>query len=239
MDHMALAESPLGAVVPIAGTDPLTGREFEHFAYVPNPLPTEVELRSATWKQVAGAEAALGRLDQASQQFPERRCCGGPHSDERAQSTSALEGTYSPFETVLASEPEDRRSLPMELREVLNYVVAAEEGFTWVQDRPITVGLIEHLQSVLVARHAGRTPRCGDHPREAGLHRFTGTTDRGFPLRPHRRREAPLLVAAQTGLTGSISDQWIYLRSCALRWRTISSKRSIPSSTGMAVLGGC
>ena len=43
----------------------------------------------------------------------------------------------------------------MELREVLNYVVAAEEGFTWVQDRPITVGLIEHLQSVLVADTQG------------------------------------------------------------------------------------
>jgi Fic family protein len=59
---------------------------------------------------------------------------------------------------VLASEPEERRGLPVEVREVLNYVVAAEEGFAWVRDRPITVALLEGLQRTLVAN----TP--GDHP---------------------------------------------------------------------------
>ena len=118
---------------------------------MPDPLPAEVGLRSSTWKQVAAAEAALGRLDQASQQFPEPTLLRRPALRREAQSTSALEGTYAPFETVLASDPEDRRGLSVELREVLNYVVAAEEGFTWVKDRPITVGLMEHLQGVLVA----------------------------------------------------------------------------------------
>jgi hypothetical protein len=47
----------------------------------------------------------------------------------------------------MASELEDRRGLPVEVREVLNYVVAAEEGFAWVADRPITVGLIERLHN--------------------------------------------------------------------------------------------
>jgi Fic family protein len=63
---------------------------------------------------------------------------------------------------VLVSETEDRRGLPVEVREVLNYVVAAEEGFDWVRERPITVGLVERLQGLLVAgtpserRDAGR-----------------------------------------------------------------------------------
>ena len=151
MDHAALSGSPIGTVVPINGTDPLTGRAFDHFAYVPSPLPTGVQLRSSTWKEVTAAEAALGRLDQASQQFPEPALLRRPALRREAQSTSALEGTYAPFETVLASEPEERRSLSLELREVLNYVVAAEEGFGWVTERPITVGLIERLQGVLVA----------------------------------------------------------------------------------------
>ena len=73
-----------------------------------------------------------------------------------------MEGTFAPFETVLASEPDERRGLPVEVREVLNYVVAAEEGFAWVDERPITVGVIERLQATLVAntpselRDAGR-----------------------------------------------------------------------------------
>lgn len=137
--------------MPINGTDPLTGQAFDYFAYVPEVLPAALELRSATWSQVAAAEGALGRLDQASQQFPEPALLRRPALRREAQSTSALEGTYAPFETVLASEPEERRGLSLELREILNYVVAAEEGFTWAKDRPITVGLIERLQGVLVA----------------------------------------------------------------------------------------
>jgi Fic family protein len=199
MDHVGLAGSPLGTVVPISGTDPLTGRHFDHFAYVPSPLPTKAELRSSTWKQVAAAEAALGRLDQASQQFPEPALLRRPALRREAQSTSALEGTYAPFETVLASEPEDRRGLSVELREVLNYVVAAEEGFSWVQDRPITVGLVEHLQGVLVAD----TPSERYDPgkvRERQV--FIGS--RGLPIEDSRFVPPP----PGAGLRAAVSD-WI------------------------------
>lgn len=137
--------------MPISGTDGLTARHYSHFAFLPDPLPRAVALSSAAWTQVAAAEGALGRLDQAGQQFPEPSLLRRPALRREAQSTSALEGTFAPFETVLASEPEDRRHLPADLREVLNYVVAAEEGFAWVRDRPITVGLIERLQQTLVA----------------------------------------------------------------------------------------
>jgi Fic family protein len=151
MDHEALSRSPIGDVIPINGMDPLNGRHFEHYAYLPAPLPHEIELRSSTWSQVVAAEAALGRLDQVSQQFPEPALLRRPALRREAQSTSALEGTYAPFETVLASDPEERRGLSVELREVLNYVVAAEEGFSWIVERPLSLGLIERLQAVLVA----------------------------------------------------------------------------------------
>lgn len=162
MDLESLQNSPIGTLVPIAGTDGVTGRHYDHFAFLPHPLPRSVELASATWTRVAAAEAALGRLDQAAQQVPEPSLLRRPALRREAQSTSALEGTFAPFETVLASEPEERRGLSVEVREVLNYVVAAEEGFAWVDERPITVGVIERLQATLVAntpselRDAGR-----------------------------------------------------------------------------------
>jgi Fic family protein len=202
VDHKALEDSPLGTVVPISGTDPLTARQFEHFAYVANPLPNELELRSSTWKQVATAEAALGRLDQASQQFPEPALLRRPALRREAQSTSALEGTYAPFETVLVSEPEDRQGLPVELREVLNYVVAAEEGFTWARNRPITVGLTERLQGVLVADTPGE--RC-----DAGKVRerqvFIGSP--GLPIENSRFVPPP----PGPGLKAAVTDwvEWV------------------------------
>ncbi|HZO37019.1 MAG TPA: Fic/DOC family N-terminal domain-containing protein [Solirubrobacteraceae bacterium] len=162
MDLDALGQSPIGQLVPISGTDATTGRHYDYFAFLPDPLPRTLELASATWTQVAAAEAALGRLDQAAQQVPEPSLLRRPALRQEAQSTSALEGTFAPFEVVLDSEPEDRHGLTVEVREVLNYVVAAEHGFSWVRERPITVGLIERLQKTLVSdtpsqhRDAGR-----------------------------------------------------------------------------------
>lgn len=202
MDHQALSASPIGTVVPISGTDPLNGRAFEHFAYTPAPLPSEASLRSATWNTVVAAEAALGRLDQAAQQFPQPALLRRPALRREAQSTSALEGTYAPFETVLASEPEDRPGLPVEVREVLNYVVAAEEGFAWVADRPITVGLIERLQGVLVANTPGERYDAGTvRSRQV----FIGS--RGLPI--EESRFVPPPPGAQ--LRASIGDwiEWI------------------------------
>jgi Fic family protein len=162
VDVDSLRASPIGRLIPINGTDGDTGRHYEHFAFLPEPLPRSIELSSRTWTQVSAAEAALGRLDQAAKQIPEPALLRRPALRREAQSTSALEGTFAPFEAVMASEPEERGALPVEVREVLNYVVAAEEGFDWVRDRPITVGLIERLQQMLVAntpsehRDAGR-----------------------------------------------------------------------------------
>ena len=151
MDRTAITKSPIGDVIPIAGVDPRTGDNYSHFAYVPDPLPDELPLESATWTVVSRAEAALARLDQASQQVPNPPLLRQPALRREAQSTNALEGTFAPFEEVLDSEVEDRGGqLSAEMRANLNYVVAAEEGFHWVKDKPLTLGLIGQLQKVLV-----------------------------------------------------------------------------------------
>jgi Fic family protein len=202
MDRERMAASPLGSVIPISGIDPSTGRQFEHFAYVPSPLPREITLQSSTWRQVAAAEAALGRLDQAAQQFPEPMLLRRPALRREAQSTSALEGTYAAFETVLASEPEDRRGMSLSLREVLNYVVAAEEGFRWVVDRPITVGLVERLQQLLVADTPGQSHDWGEiRQRQV----FVGS--RGRPIEESRFVPPPPGVSLHAAVTDWL--EWV------------------------------
>jgi Fic family protein len=163
MDVDLIRQSPIGEVVPISGFDQRTGDEYHHWAYVPSPLPQEVVLTSGTWTGVARAEAALARLDEASRQLPEPSLLRRPALRREAQSTSALEGTYAPIEDVLVPDVEERETLPLELRENLNYVVAAEEGFRWVADRPLTRSLIGELQRLLV--HG--TP--GEHGDTGGL----------------------------------------------------------------------
>lgn len=150
MDIDALRSSPLGDLVPISGTDGRTGKHYDYFAYLANPLPKQLELSSATWTTATAAEAALARLDQAAQLIPDPSLLRRPTLRREAQSTSALEGTFAPFEEVLESDLEDRAQLSLEMREILNYVFAAEEAFSWIGQRPLTSGLIENLQGVLV-----------------------------------------------------------------------------------------
>jgi Fic family protein len=152
MDVGLIRQLPLGQVVPISGFDQRSGEEYAHWAYLPDPLPTQpdLDLSTATWRTVTRAEAALARLDEASNQIPEPALLRRPSLRREAQSTSALEGTFAPFEEVLEPDVEERETLPVELRENLNYVVTAEEAFAWIAERPITRAFLGQLQLTLV-----------------------------------------------------------------------------------------
>src|SRR4051812_37362297 len=112
MDVDLIRTSPIGDVVRINGFDQRSGEGYNHWAYVPNPLPAIVDLSAATWTAAARAEAALARLDEASRQLPEPSLLRRPALRREAQSTSALEGTYAPLEDVLIPEVEERQTLP-------------------------------------------------------------------------------------------------------------------------------
>ncbi len=153
MDLEALRGSPIGQLVPISGVDGRTGERYESFAYLADPLPESVELASDTWTIVARAEAALARLDQAARQVPSPELLRDPAIRREAQSTSALEGTFAPLATVLESDLERRGQLSLAVLEILNYVAAAQVAFEWVEDRPLTSGLMGELRS-----HPRRVP---------------------------------------------------------------------------------
>ncbi len=161
MDLDALAKSPIGRLVPISGTDGRTGRHYDYFAYLADPLPQSVELSPSAWTAVVLAEAALARLDQASRQIPDPSLLRRPALRREAQSTSALEGTFAPFVDVLQPEVEDRAQLSLVIREILNYVFAAEHAFEWVTDRPLTGGFLGALQGFLVQGTGGEYSDAG------------------------------------------------------------------------------
>lgn len=150
MDLDALQASPIGQLVPIRGTDARTGDRYDYFAYLADPLPDAVDLSGHTWTVVAAAEAELARLDQAARQVPNPDLIREPALRREAQSTSALEGTFAPFVDLLEPDLEDRGQLTLAVLEILNYVVAAHHGFAWVEERPLTAGLMRDLQRTLV-----------------------------------------------------------------------------------------
>lgn len=162
MDIQSFAESPVGTLVPIRGTDGRTGVEYEHFAFLPEPLPEEVLLSARTQVLVAEASTALGRLDTASVQVPNPSLLRRPAIKREAQSTSALEGTYVPFEDVLGADENPSTPRDGNIKEVLNYVEIAELAFDHIKDNPITTGLLKLLQGRLVEGTPGESSDSGD-----------------------------------------------------------------------------
>jgi Fic family protein len=150
MDIQAFRRSSAGHLHPIRGHDAYLGRDYDHYAFVPKPLPSSVPLTERTYKYVAEAHMAIGRLDFAVRRLPNPSLLVRPALRREAQSTSALEGTYAPLEEVLEADYLDDSQQSAELREVMNYVRAAELGLELIKKKPIVLSLIAELQAVLV-----------------------------------------------------------------------------------------
>jgi Fic family protein len=160
MDLEMFAKSSSGVLVPIRGTDPTRG-PWEHRAFVPNRLPdASPNLSSRTYLLVADARAALGALDSTAQQLPNPQLLRRPALRREAQSTSALEGTYAPLSEVLTAD--DDAPANTNLREIFNYVTAAEYAFALQSEgRPLTLGVLRELQQILVRGTPSDTEQAG------------------------------------------------------------------------------
>src|SRR4051812_13761044 len=104
MDLKALKASPIGKLVPIAGTEPKGGQDWRYFAFVPTPLPNVPIIDLVTINQATKAAMEVARLDQAVSQFPNPEILVRPIVRREAVSTSALEGTYVAFDEFLESD---------------------------------------------------------------------------------------------------------------------------------------
>ena len=156
MDIERFEHSPVGRLVPISGHDAYMQRDYSHFAFLPCPPPTHLQLTQTTYKSVADAHTALGRLDFAVKRLPDPGLLVRPVLRREAQSTSELEGTYAPLDQVLEADfiEEARRSA--ELREVMNYVVAAERALLLIKSYPICTRVLCQLQNLLVRGTRGQ-----------------------------------------------------------------------------------
>jgi Fic family protein len=152
--------SPTGRLTAIHGHDALYGEWSDH-AFVPHPLPRDTpSLDVRTFNAVSEARAALASLDSTARQLPNPALLRLPTLRLEAQSTSALEGTYAPLREVLVADEEQPPTLA--LREILNYVAAAEHAFAWVVDgRPLTMGLACELHRILVRGTPAETQDAG------------------------------------------------------------------------------
>jgi Fic family protein len=161
MDEGEFQSSPVGSFVRITGWDSRFGEHYDCSAFIPEPLPTKLDLAQETYLAVTNAAVAVARLDQAAFRLPNPGLLARPAIRQEAVSTSALEGTYAALDDVLEADFLKRDQLTASVAEVHNYVEAAELAFEWIKDKPITVGMLEQLQKMLVRGTRGDSHDAG------------------------------------------------------------------------------
>lgn len=148
-----LDRSPVGRLVPISGHDGRFGEDYRTNAFLPDDLPESVVLSPSAWLTITDAMTELGRLDAAAALIPNPKLVSRIATRREAVGTSALEGTFADLPELFAAEvleSDDGAAIAPNVREVMNYTHAADEAYAWIETRPITLGLLEALQAIIV-----------------------------------------------------------------------------------------
>lgn len=158
MDRSAFsAESP-GRLVPTFGGA---------LAFVPLPVPRQIDLdRKGIWL-LAEAENAIGRLTGTTSRLVNPYLVGSPLLHREAILSSKIEGTITTPEQLVLLEAgetggQTREAQRQDTQEVLNYVRAMQHGLRRLKDLPVCLRLIQEIHAELLGGVRGERERPGD-----------------------------------------------------------------------------
>ncbi len=121
-------------------------------AFVPAPLPPELDWTPRLIGALSDADRLIGRLAGEGGRLPNPHILIRPFVQREAVLSSKIEGTQATLGELLAAEAGatvDRS--PDDLREVGNYVVALEHGISRLKKLPLCVRLTRELHEKLMA----------------------------------------------------------------------------------------
>ncbi len=150
MQATNLKNSPSGRLVPT----------IEHqLAFVPNPLPREVNLPSALIAQLDRASLAIGTLAGVGETLANPHLLITPFLRREAVLSSRIEGTQASISDVFIYEASGERGAE-DTKEVVNYVRALNRGLELLPKLPICTRLTNELHAILLegVRGEDRSP---------------------------------------------------------------------------------
>lgn len=120
-------------------------------AFVPNPLPPDLDWSPRIVSALSDADRLIGRLAGEGARLPNPHLLMRPFVRREAVLSSRIEGTQATLGELLAAEAGaavDRS--PDDLREVGNYVAALEHGLQRLPDLPLSLRMVKELHAVLM-----------------------------------------------------------------------------------------
>ena len=149
---MDIKKSPSGKVIKLS-----TG----YHAFIPNPLPPQIEWNSQLITALSQADHLLGMLSQEGNKLLNPFLLMRPFIAREAVLSSKIEGTQATLGEILAEEVGSVvNRAPDDLQEVKNYIGALDYGIRRLNKFPLSLRLLRELHSHLIkgVRGAHATP---------------------------------------------------------------------------------
>lgn len=189
-----------------------------HLAFVPDPLPPDLELTPATINLLADAERAVGELNGIGRRgLPNPHLLIQPFLHEEAVRSSRIEGTTATLQDLLSFEATPNIAPERsDVREVANYVAAMELGLSLLEKMPICLRLIREVHARLMQDVRGHNQRPGEFrhiPVQIGRHGVTPATATFVPPPVKEMHEA---LNSLERYVGAQETEWPFLVQLAL-----------------------
>ena len=150
-------------------TDQATGRVIRaregYNAFVPHPLPPELDWTPSIISQLSRADRALGELSGIGRALPNPHLLILPFARREAVLSSRIEGTQASLSDLFAFEASQRAPEMSDVREVYNYVQALEHGLGRLKELPVSLRLIREIHEKLMQGVRGEHSTPGEFRR--------------------------------------------------------------------------
>jgi Fic family protein len=135
-------------------------------AYVPNPLPPNLELTPTLLRSLSDADRLIGQLAGEGRRLQNPHLLMRPFMKQEAVLSSRIEGTQATLGEILAADAGAavHRS-PDDLKEVGNYVTALEYGIERLSKLPLSLRLVTELHEQLMQGVRGEYATPGEFRR--------------------------------------------------------------------------
>ena len=139
---MDIKQSPSGKIVK-------SPRGYD--AFVPNPLPPEIEWDSRLVNSLSRADHLLGKLAREGSKLPNPHLLIRPFMTREAVLSSRIEEIQSTIGEILAKEAgASIEQNPDDLKEVKNYIDALDHGLERLNELPMSLRLIKEIHTKLM-----------------------------------------------------------------------------------------
>jgi hypothetical protein len=145
------------------GVSDLPARLRLEGAFLPRPLPSMVRLQPQTYRLLAEAEQALGRLDEAAARLPNRAGLVRLAQLRDVQGSGELGGVFAALRELLLADLPGAVGASGIAEDLRRYLRAGDEAVAWVRTGgAINLALLSQLGAILDGRAETLGPMDGD-----------------------------------------------------------------------------